>query len=362
MDIFIIVTLLALLLATSAVAIFMYVKAKDRHTDPGANQSFMLLQNQIQELGRLLDQKMGDTHRLVNDSQIKMHQSVQSQITESVRVIAGITEKMTKLDETNKQIVGFAEQLQNLENTLQNPKHRGILGEYYLETVIKNVLPPGNYELQYRFANGDIVDAAVFVKDKIIPIDSKFSLENYNRLVNEKNPDKLLELETAFKRDLKNRIDETAKYIKPKEGTMDFAFMFIPAEGIYYDLVINEGGPLKTNTRDLIEYAFREKRVIIVSPSSFLAYLQTVLQGLRALQIEESAKEIRVRVEDLGRHMVAFDDYLKKMGNHLTTTVNTYNQAYKEFAKIDKDVMKIGGGERQIEAVTIDKPKTEDEG
>ena len=287
------------------------------------------------------------------------HKSIQSQFGQSVKIITDVTEKLTKLDETNKQVMGFADQLQNLENVLQNPKHRGILGEYYLENVLKNVLPPCSYQMQYKFSDGDIVDAVVFVKDKIIPVDSKFSLENYNRIVEEKDPTRREELEKAFKIDLKARIDETSKYIKPKENTMDFAFMFIPAEGIYYDLLINKVGAVKINTQDLIEYAFKEKHVIIVSPTSFLAYLQTVLQGLRAMQIEESAKEIRQRVEELGKHMLAYDEYLKKLGNNLSTTVNAYNTAYKEFNKMDKDVMRITDGEKKIEPAMIEKPNTD---
>ncbi len=213
--------------------------------------------------------------------------------------------------------------------------------------------------MQYKFTDGDIVDAVVFVKDKIIPVDSKFSLENYNRAVEEKDPVRKEEYESTFKRDLKNRIDETSKYIKPKENTMDFAFMFIPAEGIYYDLLINKVGAIKINTHDLIDYAFKEKHVIIVSPTSFLAYLQTVMQGLRALQIEESAKEIRKRVEELSKHIGVYDEYMKKLGSSMSTTVNAYNTAYKEFNKIDKDVMKITGGEKQVEVLSIEKPNVE---
>jgi len=230
-----------------------------------------------------------------------------------------------------------------------------------LENVLKNVLPPKNYQMQYEFKNGDIVDAVVFVKDKIIPIDSKFSLENYNRILNEKDKDRKEELEKQFRADLKNRIDETAKYIKPGENTMDFAFMFIPAEGIYYDLLVNQVGAIKVNTRDLIEYAFKERHVIIVSPTSFFAYLQTVLQGLRALQIEESAKEIRKYVEMLQKHLLSYEEYLKKLGSNLGTTVNTYNKASKEFGKIDKDVVKITGKAGGIEPMQIEGPAIKEE-
>ncbi len=213
--------------------------------------------------------------------------------------------------------------------------------------------------MQYAFKDGDIVDAAIFIKDQIIPVDSKFSLENYNRLAQEKDLERRKELETLFRNDLKKRIDETSKYIKQKEGTMDFAFMFIPAEGIYYDLLVNQVGAIKANTHDLIEYAFRERHVIIVSPTSFLAYLQTVMQGLRAMKIEESAQEIRERVEDLGKHILAYEDYLKKLGNTLGTSVSHYNNAYKEFNKIDKDVIRITNGEKTVEPILLDKPTLE---
>jgi DNA recombination protein RmuC len=138
---------------------------------------------------------------------------------------------------------------------------------------------------------------------------------------------------------------------------MEFAFMFIPSEAIYYDLLVNKVGAVKVNTRDLIEYAFRDKKVIIVSPTSFLAYLQTVLQGLKAMQIEEKAKEIKVNIEKLGKHMLAYDDFLKKLGTSLSTTVNHYNNASLEFKKMDKDVLKITGEQSSIEPLKIERPR-----
>jgi len=310
----------------------------------------LLIQTQLSELRTTVDQKLGDSTKMF-----------QQQYGESAKLIESITEKLTRLDETNKQVVGFADQLQNLGDILKNPKQRGILGEYFLETVLKNVLPPQHYQMQYQFSNGEIVDAVIFLKDKIIPIDSKFSLENYNRLLEERDEQTRTTLEKKFKDDLKMRIDETAKYIRPEEGTMDFAFMFIPAEGIYYDLLINQVGAIKSNTRDLIEYAHRDKHVIIVSPTSFFAYLQTVLQGLKALQIEESAKEIRKRVDMLSRHLLTYEGYMKKLGNHLGTTVNTYNTAYKELGKIDKDVVKITGDSNEVEVLELQRPEVRED-
>lgn len=339
---------------TVAIAVMAYFLLRRRPEEKSKedNQAILMIQDQLKEMrqtlqnfGSQVDNKMGDSAKMF-----------QQQFAQSAKIVRDVTERLTKLDETNKQVMGVAEQLQGLEDVLKNPKHRGVLGEYFLENVLKNVLPPKNYQMQYEFRNGDIVDAAVFVKDKIIPIDSKFSLENYNRILQEKNVIKREELEKQFRANLKNRIDETAKYIKPGENTMDFAFMFIPAEGIYYDLLINQVGAIKVNTRDLIEYAFKEKHVIIVSPTSFFAYLQTVLQGLRALQIEESAKEIRKYVEMLQKHLLSYDEYMKKLGGNLQTTVNMYNRADKEFGKIDKDVVKITGKTGEIEPLQIEGP------
>lgn len=321
-----------------------------RHAaERGDDRSFMLLQNQMQELSRTLDAKLSESARMF-----------QHQFGQSREIIQHVTERLTKLDETNRQVVGFADQLQSLQDILKNPKQRGILGEYYLETLLKNVLPPGSYEMQHAFKDGTIVDAVVFVKDRLICIDSKFSLENYNRLVEERDPAERERLEARFKADLKLRIDETAKYVKPDEDTMDFAFMFIPHEAIYYDLLVSQVGAVKVNTRDLIEYAFKEKRVIIVSPTSFLAYLQTVLQGLKALQIEESAKEIRANVELLGKHLAAYEEYMRKLGTHLGTTVSMYNQAYRELGKVDRDVMRVTGNAAGIETNELEKPRLHD--
>ena len=349
-------TLLGIMAATIVVLIYFLLRQKSRGK-PQDSQANLMIQDQLKEMrqtlqnfGSQVDSKMGDSAKMF-----------QQQFAQSAKIVRDVTEKLTKLDETNKQVMSVADQLQGLEDVLKNPKHRGVLGEYFLENVLKNVLPPKNFQMQYEFKNGDIVDAAIFIQDKIIPIDSKFSLENYNRILQEKDGVRREELEKQFKADLKNRIDETAKYIRPNENTMDFAFMFIPAEGIYYDLLVNQVGAIKVNTRDLIEYAFKEKHVIIVSPTSFFAYLQTVLQGLRALQIEESSKEIRKYVEMLQKHLLSYDEYMKKLGNNLGMTVNAYNRASKEFGKIDKDVVKITGKTGEIKPLEIEGPVAEEE-
>jgi len=349
-----IIFLLILLIFGIVLIIFMLIKnrpatsGQDNERLAAMMERLAGLAEQNRELRQAMDGKLAETHR-----------ANQLQFGQTAKIISEVTEKLTKLDETNKQVINFSAQLQNLQDILKNPKQRGVLGEYFLEETLKNVLPPNSYQMQYGFKDGTIVDAVVFVKDKIIPVDSKFSLKNYEKILNAPDAATREKFEKMFKLDLKTRIDETSKYIKPAEKTMEFAFMFIPSEAIYYDLLINKVGAVQINTRDLIEYAFKERHVIIVSPTSFLAYLQTVLQGLRALQIEESAKDILLNVQKLGKHILSYDEYMRKLGASMSTTVNHYNSAYKEFAKIDKDVVKITEGEKKVEPMLIDKPNVE---
>ena len=320
---------------------------------PPEDKSLLMLQEQLSKLTDRMDDRLDKTSEQMRGA---MHQ----QFKESSKLIVDVTESLVKLQKGNEQVVDVADRLQTLQNVLQNPKQRGVLGEYYLQQVLENTLSPSQFSLQYRFKDGEAVDAVIHLDGKILPIDSKFSLENYNRLVQEKDATAREALERAFKADLKKRIDETAKYIRPSEKTMDFAFMFIPSEAIYYDLLINKVGAVNTSARDLIEYAFRDKHVIIVSPTSFMAYLQTVLQGLRSLQIEQQAKEIQQRVGELGRHIQAYDLFMQKLGNSLGTTVNHYNTAHKELKKIDKDVVKIADTAPAVEPLLVDKPQESD--
>jgi DNA recombination protein RmuC len=340
-------------IVVGGIVAYLILNSKKNNTNTD-NTGLNLILTQINELSRTVDNKMASTQKEVSEG-LKFHSS------ESNKIIRDVTERLTRLDETNKQVISFADQLQSLENILKNPKQRGILGEYYLETVLKNVLPPGSYQMQYPFPDNTIVDAVVFVKDKIIPIDSKFSLENYNKMVEERDGAEKKRLEAVFVNDLKNRIVETAKYVQPSQGTTDFAFMFIPHEAIYYDLITNKIGGLKDEENEnLIQRAAGKYKVIITSPTSFLAYLQTVLQGLKALQIEESAKEIIKKVEDLGKHLKSYDEYHNKLGNALGTVVNHYNASNKELKKIDKDVLRISGTSPELSLLEIEKPKLED--
>lgn len=325
------IMLFIIIIVAIGVVIFLMLKKKPEKNDG----QLLMLQQQISQIAQVVDVKLSESNK-----------NVQEQFRHSADIIRNVTEKLTKLDETNRQVVSFADQLKNLQDILKNPKQRGILGEYYLETVLKNVLPPGAFQMQYGFGDGNIVDAVVFIDKRIIPIDSKFSLENYNRILEARDPETKKRFETAFVGDLKIRIDETSKYVRPEENTMDFAFMFIPSEAVYYDLLINKVGAVTEDTNNLVGYAAK-KKVVIVSPTSFLAYLQTVLQGLRNQKISEQAQTIIKEVEKLGKHLYSYSEHSRRLGQHLEAATSSYNKATAEFAKIDKDVVKITGAEPQ---------------
>ncbi|HSX27802.1 MAG TPA: DNA recombination protein RmuC, partial [Patescibacteria group bacterium] len=326
------------------------------NNSPSDNGSALMLKQDLTTLTDSITKLKDGLQQQLTERMDKSTAQMQKQYAASADIIKDVTQKLTALEKTNQQVGDIAGELKMLQNVLQNPKQRGNLGEIYLESVLENVLPPGIFQMQYGFKNGETVDAVIFVDKKVIPIDSKFSLENYNKLVEAKTPEQRTLYSNEFKKDLKNRIDETAKYIRPREGTMDFVFMFIPSEAIYYDLLINKIGMANTSSRDLIEYAFRDKKVIIVSPTTLLAYLQTVLQGLRGMQIEEQAKDIQVRVGELGRHIASYDQYMQKLGSSLGTTVNHYNSAHKELKKIDKDIVKIADTNPSVEPMLLDRP------
>lgn len=353
----VVIILLVLAIAGLGAALFVI---SQRLRDLKQGGGVELLKADVTELNRTiatLQTTLGDK---LERNAVSMQTSMQKQLTESMKLVGDVSQRLTKLDETNRRVVDVADELKTLQNVLQNPKQRGVFGEYYLESVLANILPTKNFKMQYGFRDGVIADAVVILdKGQLLPVDSKFSLENYNRMVASQTKSEREEWLKKVRNDLKGRIDETSKYIRPAEGTMDFAFMFIPSESLYYDLLIGDVGT-GSSARDLIEYAFREKKVVIVSPTSFMAYLQTVLQGLRSLQIEEQAKDIQVQVGKLGRHIAAFDTYMEKLGKSLGTTVGHYNNAHKELAKVDTDVTKIAGGNKSIEPLLIDKPQQED--
>ena len=361
--------LIIIIIMLAAVIIFQSIRINKNLNSKNQDQGVNLLKMDVIELNKSLnrmrenlDLNLNNFNEKVSEkierNNVQLQNSMTKQISESAKIVEEVSKRLTKLDETNNRVVNVADELKTLQNALQNPKQRGVLGEFYLAQVLENVLPPNAFQIQHKFKNGEIVDAAIFLdQHKILPVDSKFSLENYNRMIESEGEERKI-LAKKVRDDLKMRIDETSKYIRPDENTMDFAFMFIPSESLYYDMLINKVGS-QGSERDLIEYAFRDKRVIVVSPTSFMAYLQTVLQGLKSLKIEEQSKEIQKRVSQLGTHISKYEDLMQRLGKSLGTTVNHFNNAHKELGKIDKDVVKIAGEDSKsgVEPQLLDKPR-----
>lgn len=325
---------------------------------PKQDGTTMLLKQDLTKLSDDITALKDGVQKQMSEQMTASNKQLAQQSAASIKILQDVTEKLTKLEGTNKNVGDIANELKSLQSVLQNPKQRGVLGEYYLEQILQNVLPPGSFVLQYKLGEGLVVDAAIMIDDKILPVDSKFSLENYNRLLEADGAAKEL-LVRSYKEDLKKRIDETAKYIKPGKGTLDQALMFIPSEAIYYDLLANKVGLGSVSGRNLMQYAI-EKRVTIVGPSTLSAMLQTIAQGLRSIEIHKDTEKIRKNIEQLSKHLVAHNAYMQKLGASLGTTVNHYNATYKELGKIDRDIVKITEAEAAVEPLLLDKPQLDD--
>jgi len=340
---------------------FIVHEIQKKNAKPEENQSLLLIQNQIQDQQKHIQQQMNELTRTLDARLGDSTKTMLAHSSESANIIKEITRELVEVKQGQKQVVNITDELKSLKDILKNPKQRGVLGEYYLETTLKNVFSPTDYQTQYPFKDGTVVDAVIFVGNQIVPVDSKFSLENYNRLINENDLHEKERLEKQFITDLKNRIDETSKYIKPNENTVGIAFMFIPSEAIYYDLLINRVGSNKSHTRDLIDYAYNEKHVVIVSPTTLAAYFQVLSQAMRAFRIQESTEKITGEIEKLTIHLARYDELMAKLGKNLGTTVSSYNIASKEFSKIDKDIYKITGEKFSQEVLTLERPEETEE-
>ncbi len=342
-------------LIVAMLAVLMQRQSKPAKPDTG---SALLIKEDLRALSQDITQLKDGVQRQLTEQLGTSNRQIAAQSAASIKILQDVTEKLTKLEGTNKNVGDIANELKSLQNVLQNPKQRGVLGEFYLEQILKNTLPPGAFQLQYKLGEGLIVDAAIMLDDKVLPLDSKFSLENYSRLL-EAQPAEQEGLARAFKEDLKRRIDETSKYILPGKGTLDQALMFIPSEAIYYDLLANKVGLGNVSGRNLVQYA-AEKKVTIVGPSTLSAMLQTIMQGLRSIEIHKDTEKIRKNIEQLSKHLVAHNAYMQKLGSSLGTTVNHFNATYKELGKIDKDIVKITDTTPSIDPIALDRPTIDD--
>ncbi|HVZ75868.1 MAG TPA: DNA recombination protein RmuC [Candidatus Paceibacterota bacterium] len=357
-----ILALLVVVVIANIVLIFLLLRRQQGNSSAaGDSHSLVLLQNQLQDLSRNLEGKLGEGTDRMFDSmsrQFDQSQRLMQNITKQVSdQLIEVTKGVTETKESTKQVFTIAEQLHNLEAVLKNQKQRGNLGEASLELILSNVLP-GQYEPQYLFRDGEKVDFAVKTPEGLVPIDAKFPLENYMRLIHEGDEERQEVYRREFKSDVKKRIDETAKYIRPEEGTLPFAFMFIPAEGIYYDLLNSDVG-VGVNSKDLIAYAYEQKNVIIVSPTTFLAYLKTVLFNLQRMKVQDAAKDIIKNVSELSKHLKSYEESHNSLGKSLSAAVGHYEKSGKAFRSIDKDVLKITEESMELQLDGVERPMLE---
>jgi DNA recombination protein RmuC len=272
---------------------------------------------------------------------------VQRELQHVGQLVGAVQGTLGKLGEVTQRVFDIGKDIAGLEQILRSPKVRGGLGESFLEAVLGQMLPREHYDLQHAFSTGDRVDAVVKIGGRLVPVDAKFPLENFRRLREEPDEDRRRQLRRAFGRDVKARVDEIAKrYILPDEGTFDFALMYIPAENIYYEIIIKDED---VEADSPATYAMG-RHVIPVSPNSFYAYLQVIVLGLRGLQIEKDAHEIQSRLTRLRGDVDKFRDGFDVIGKHLTNARNKYDEAA---AALDRVEAKLEGIEVAREQPTL---------
>ncbi|MCK9430718.1 MAG: DNA recombination protein RmuC [Candidatus Omnitrophica bacterium] len=275
----------------------------------------------------------------VNERLNQMNQSIQEankiigqNLGSATSAFGNVKEQLGKLEETNKQIIAISKDISSLQELLRAPKFRGAMGETLLENLLSQVLPKEHYHTQYRFKSSDAVDAVICLGERLVPVDAKFSLENFQRMQDAVDEQVKESLRKKFIQDVKNRINEiSAKYILPAENTYDFALMYIPAENVYYEVIIKE---------DIFSYSLL-KKVIPVSPNTFYAYLQVICMGLRGLKVEENAKIILKSLGALSIETDKFKEDFNILGSHLLNANTKYADAEKRLDKVSQRLTDI---------------------
>ncbi|HVQ78167.1 MAG TPA: DNA recombination protein RmuC [Candidatus Binatia bacterium] len=289
---------------------------------------------EVQGLGREVGREIQDGMRLIHDA----HATVGERLDRAARVVGEVQGSLGRLGEATQRVVEVGRDLQGLEQVLRSPKMRGGLGETLLGELLGQMLPREHYAMQHGFRTGDRVDAVVRIGERVVPVDAKFPLENFRRLLAEPEEERRRPFRRAFARDVKARVDEIAKkYILPDEGTFDFALMYVPAENVYYEIVVRgeeaEDEPVAT-------YAL-SRRVIPVSPNSLFAYLQVIVLGLRGLEIESNARDIQNDLMRLGGDLVRVRDHMGKLGSHLVHAQKQFDDAQRDLARFEAKLEEV---------------------
>jgi DNA recombination protein RmuC len=322
------------------------------------------LRQEVGDLGGRLREDVGELQLAVAGELRGVSAEVTRQLAEGMRLIQSaqttmgerldsaakgwgeVQGSLGKLGEATQRVAEVGRDIQGLEQVLRSPKVRGGLGETLLEQVLGLMLPQAHWELQHGFRSGERVDAVVRVGERLVPVDAKFPLENFRRMLAEPEEEKRKPLRRAFARDVKLRVDEIAKkYIVPDEGTFDFALMYVPAENVYYEIIIKAA---EGEEEPISSYAL-ERRVIPVSPNCFYAYLQVIVLGLRGLGIEASARDIQDNLARLGGDLARVQEHMAKLGTHLGNAQKQFTDAERDLARFEAKLGAIGGATEDAE-------------
>ncbi len=310
------------------------------HMSDGLNKNISVLNEQLRVINEQVNQQLQTVNQQLQNSSGQIGQRLDS----AAKVIGEVKENIGKLSKASEQIYEVGKNIASLQEILQPPKLRGGLGEQFLGELLSQILPPQFFTLQYMFLSGERVDAVVRLGERLVPIDSKFPLDNFKRVIECKTEEERKAFQKIFYRDVRKHIDDIAsKYIVPNEGTYDFALLYIPAENVYYETITKDDA--FGEEKGVLNYALR-KKVIPVSPNSFYAYLQVIVLGLKGLKIEEHAVEIQTLLAGLGKDMKAFQEDFQLVGKHLSNAMNKFEDARR---RLDKFSFKL----EQIESQPV---------
>lgn len=332
----IITILLAVLIAGTG--IFVVFSLRQRGPEDRTQPALELLNQTVQNLNRQVTSLLSDSSRSISD-----------RLDNTNAVVGDLRQKLGRLEEASRQMMDVGKDIARLQDLLQPPKLRGSMGELFLQDLLAQVLPSRNFELQYRFKGGEAVDAVIRLAQGLVPVDAKFPLENFRRIIEASSDEEKKGFRKAFIRDVKTHIDAiSSKYIRMDENTLDFALMYIPAENVYYETIIRDEDP----GQDLALFSYAiARRVIPVSPNTFYAYLQTIFLGLRGMRVEEKSREILENIARLQKEFERFAETFRLVGQHLDNSSKKFAEAQKRFGALEAKIDQMDGLAKGLDAV-----------
>ena len=362
--------ILLLSLALVLVGWFFLSRFEGLLRDKKEDQALLLMQQQIAQLRvqlsqaldshtQLVQQQLGQVlgnvnERLKENGEIleRTQQNLGERLDNAASVVGSVQRSLGGLEEANRKIYDVGKDIASLQEILRAPKLRGGLGEFFLEDLLAQILPPQHFVIQHAFKSGERVDAVIKLGSSLVPVDSKFPLENFKRMLEAANDDERSRAKRQFVGDVKKHVDAIAgKYILPDEGTYDFALMYIPAENVYYETIIKDDSE---GERNLSQYAL-SKRVVPVSPNSFYAYLQAIVLGLKGMKVEEHAKEIIQYLSRLRGDFAKFRDDFGLLGKHLGHAQTSYQTTEKRLEQFGQRLLSADANEEFVEFRSYDR-------